>query len=259
MADQVNRPNNTCKHCNKEFRTTALHIRHETEQLCRPAHQRTYCKACSYTAANKAEYETHILTREHLNKLCGVHVDPVQINARSVFDLDPYLTKSEAMKVRHGVDDIGYKFTIHFRDNTIQCLATDTKLKPTASKVDTAISAYETANNTCDYQALLRAHEARPPPSERQNKIIAWLAKWQGDGPGVMKDKIRLILEKIGMDDADYLINHIRDSRILSLDAKQFYAGYVDTLVNVLIGRINNGDTQFAGKDIFNFVAKLTK
>lgn len=250
---------NTCKYCKKQFKTSALHSRHQTEQLCRHVHLRTYCKACGYTAETKSEYETHILTREHLNKLCGVHVDPVEIRSRTVFDLDPYLTKSEAMKVRHGVDDIGDKFVVHFRDNTIQCLATDTKLKPKSSKTETAISVYEAANNTCDYQTLLRAHEARPPATERQNKIIAWLAKWQNEGPVVMKDKIRIILEKIGMDDADYLINHIRDSRVLSLEAKQFYAGYVDTLVNVLIGRINNGDTQFGGKDIFNFVAKLTK
>ena len=250
---------NTCKYCKKQFRKATLHSRHETEQLCRPQNQRTHCKTCSYTAGTKAEYDTHILTREHLNKLCGLKVDPVEISARSVFDLDPYLTKSEALKVRHGVEDIGDKFVVHFRDNTVQCLATDTKLKPETSKVEKAILQYETANKTCDYQALLRAHEARPPATERQNKIITWLAKWQDEGPAVMKDKIRMILEKIGMDDADYLINHIRDSRVLSLEAKQFYAGYVDTLVAVLIGRINNGQTQFGGKDIFNFVAKLTK
>lgn len=250
---------NTCKYCKKQFRTSALHTRHETEQLCRPVNQRTHCKTCSYTAVNKQEYETHILTREHLNKLCGLKVDPVEISARSVFDLDPYLTKSEALKVRHGVEDIGDKFVVHFRDNTVQCLATDTKLKPETSKTEKAIETYETANNTCDYQALLRAHEARPPATERQNKIITWLAKWQDEGQVVMKDKIRMILEKIGMDDADYLINHIRDSRVLTLEAKQFYAGYVDTLVSVLIGRINGGQTHFGGKDIFNFVAKLTK
>lgn len=250
---------NTCKFCKKQFKTSALYTRHETEQLCRHVNQRTHCKVCSYTADSKAEYETHILTREHLNKLCGLKVDPVEISARSVFGLDPYLTKSEALKVRHGVEDIGDKFVVHFRDNTVQCLATNVKLKPETSKVEKAISQYEIVNNTCDYQVLLRAHEARPPATERQNKIITWLAKWQDEGPSVMKDKIRLILEKIGMDDADYLINHIRDSCVLSLEAKQFYAGYVDTLVAVLISRINTGQTLFGGKDIFNFVAKLTK
>lgn len=248
-----------CKYCQKTFRAPSIFTRHQLEQLCRPLNSRTYCKSCNYTGENKQAYENHILSRDHLNKLCGVKVDPVQINARSVFDLDPYLTKSEAQKIRHGVEDIGDKFVVHFKDNTIQCLATETNIKPKADKTEVAIATYEKANSTCDYQALLRAHESRPAPTERQTKIIAWLAKWQNDGVAVMKDKIRTILEKIGMEDADYLINHIRDSSQLTLDAKQFYAGYVDTLVSVLIGRINNGQTQFGGKDIFNFVAKLTK
>jgi hypothetical protein len=195
---------------------------------------------------------------------------------------DPYLTQNEARtaaiptnkpgQLATSSSATGGKLTIKFGDGQVYRSANGLNssveiapAKPGLSAEETkVIGAQEEANQPIiksgfSYAELVKHDEAYPEPTERQQKIIMWLGQWQSSGPETMREKLKLILEKIPLTDADFLMSHIRNSRLLTMPSKQVYCAYIDSLVRVLTTERNRGTETFAGKDIFEFVVKLTK
>lgn len=270
---------------------TAKHIK---EQTCRPIGQRTYCRACDITLGTRQELMAHMTTREHMSRIMSADEPEVVVNIlqrpqrqqeerQKVLAADPYLTAAEAQTVAAtpinmkpgqlaSATNPQGKLTIKFGDGQIYRSANGLNstveiapAKPGLTAEETrVIGAQEQANQHIvksgfSYADLIKHDEAYPEPTERQQKIIMWLGQWQSSGPETMREKLKLILEKIPLADADFLMSHIRSSRILSMPSKQVYCAYIDSLVRVLTTERNRGVSEFAGKDIFEFVVKLTK
>jgi len=276
-----------CPYCNIA-KPTPKHIK---EQTCRPANQRTYCRACDITLGTRQELMGHMTTREHMSRIMSADEPEVVVNIlqkpqrqqeerQKVLAADPYLTPTEAqtvaatpitMKPGQLTNPQG-KLTIKFGDgqvyrsaNGLNSTVEIAPAKPGLSAEETrVIGAQEQANQPIvksgfSYADLIKHDEAYPEPTERQQKIIMWLGQWQSAGPETMREKLKLILEKIPLADADFLLSHIRSSRLLTMPSKQVYGAYIDSLVRVLTTERNRGVLEFAGKDIFEFVVKLTK
>jgi hypothetical protein len=206
-----------------------------------------------------------------------------QIERAQALAVDPYLTAAEAQTVAEtpanikpgllsSSSNLQGKLTIKFGDgqvyhsvNGLNSTLEIAPAKPGLSAEETRIiGAQERANQPIiksglSYADLIKHDEAYPEPTERQQKIIMWLGQWQSSGPEIMREKLKLILEKIPLSDADFLMSHIRASRLLTMPSKQVYCAYIDSLVRVLTTERNRGVEVFAGKDIFEFVVKLTK
>jgi hypothetical protein len=280
----------SCPYC-LTARPAQKHIR---EQTCRPANKRTYCRACELTFDTRNELMAHMTTREHMSRIMSADEPAVVVNIlqkpqrqqeerQKVLAADPYLTPTEAQTVAAtpinmkpgqlaSTTNPQGKLTIKFGDgqvyrsaNGLNSTVEIAPAKPGLSAEETrVIGAQEKANQPIvksgfSYADLIKHDEAYPEPTERQQKIIMWLGQWQSSGPEIMREKLKLILEKIPIADADFLLSHIRASRILTLPSKQVYGAYIDSLVRVLTTERNRGVLEFAGKDIFEFVVKLTK
>ena len=280
----------SCQYCFMNKATT----KHIKEQTCRPANKRTYCRACDITLGTRQELMAHMTTREHMSRIMSADEPEVIVNIiqrpqreqqerQKVLATDPYLTAAEAQFIAMtpisskpgqlaSTSNPGGKLTIKFGDGQIYRSANGLNstveiapAKPGLSAEETrVIGAQEQANQHIvksgfSYADLIKHDEAYPEPTERQQKIIMWLGQWQSAGPETMREKLKLILEKIPLTDADFLMSHIRSSRILSMPSKQVYCAYIDSLVRVLTTERNKGVLEFAGKDIFEFVVKLTK
>ena len=63
----------------------------------------------------------------------------------------------------------------------------------------------------------------------------------------------------ISLDDANYLMSHIRRCEELSLNSKQFFMNIIDKFIMELVKLLNKGITKIGDKDIRLFVAKLSK
>ena len=266
--------------------------KHIKEQTCRPANKRTYCRACELTFDTRNELMAHMTTREHMSRIMSADEPELVVNILQrpqreqqeriqALSVDPYLTATEAQAIsttpissKPGqlASQSTAKLTIKFGDGQTYCSANGLNstieiqpAKPGLSTEETrVIGAQEKANHPIvksgfSYAELIKHDEAYPEPTERQTKIIMWLGQWQSSGPETMQEKLKLILEKIPLADADFLMSHIRASRILTLPSKQVYGAYIDSLVRVLTTERNRGVETFAGKDIFDFVVKLTK
>lgn len=274
--------------------TTKPTLKHIKEQTCRPPAQRTYCRACDITLGTRQELMAHMTTREHMSRIMSADEPDVVVNIlqqpkrqqeerQKVLAADPYLTPTEAQTVaatpvnmKHGqlasTTNPQGKLTIKFGDgqvyrsaNGLNSTVEIAPAKPGLSAEETrVIGAQEQANQPIvksgfSYADLIKHDEAYPEPTERQQKIIMWLGQWQSAGPEIMREKLKLILEKIPLADADFFMSHIRASRLLTMPSKQVYCAYIDSLVRVLTTERNRGVLEFAGKDIFEFVVKLTK
>lgn len=275
-----------CMWCNNE-KATAKHIK---EQSCRPLNQRTYCRICDMTLTTRSALIEHMTSAEHMSRIVYSQESDIVLNVlkhgptpgnevqaaktTQVFQLDPYLSTEEEVRKASEAPQatLGRKLTIKYGDGKVYKSATglDSSVviepaKPGMTVKETrVIGAVEEANQVIvktgfSYADLVRHDEAYPEPTERQQKIIIWLGQWQSSGPEIMREKLKLILDKISCQDADFLMSHIRNSRLLSMPSKQVYCAYIDSVVRVLTTEHNRGVETFAGKDILDFVVKLTK
>lgn len=92
-----------CNKCKKEFKTINSKKRHIFHQVCIPFKYRTYCKLCNKSYNSRKEYETHLISIEHLqnyNEIKTTNIDNEKkvnhiIKKKNVFLNDPYLSNEE--------------------------------------------------------------------------------------------------------------------------------------------------------------------
>jgi hypothetical protein len=270
-----------CKHCKKHFKTKKSKTRHQIRQVCIPKAKRTFCETCNFTASDKTGYKQHLLSTEHLSKL--VNITPTKIDIISepnIFDLDPYLSKKEKRDIvnPYSVSNIT-ELTFKHKDNTIsridtsrenariaaieqaKCEAKEAKRKAEeAKKYINGVHYVTEPDNKLDYQSILNAELFTiPPKTERQERIIQFLIRAQQATDQVKKDKLKHILKLISMDEANYLMSHIRRCEELSISSKQFYMNFIDTFIMKLVKLLNNGILMIGDKNIEQFIAKLSK
>jgi hypothetical protein len=259
----------SCKYCNKQFKKGVVRDKHEYEQVCIANGRKTYCKVCSWTAENIQLYNEHLISRGHLDKvgrltvtgLDMIIVNPVQDKMVTMFACDPVLAQCGNPDV---VCVSGMNMKVFHTDGSMtraEHSNVDSSLHELSlSDVDKAVRDTEVANaGIIKYQALVERERGLAKMTVRQMKILEYLARFQNDGVTEMVARLKVILDKIGMDDADFLGTHIRNYDGLSISAKQVYGSYMEKFINALTRRVMDGEKLYRDMDIFEFVAKLTK
>lgn len=252
----------SCKYCKKGFKKGVIRDKHEYEQVCVANGRKTYCKVCSWTAENISHYNEHLISRGHLDKVGRINVvgldmiivNPVQDKIVTMFACDPVLSQcggvgSDGLKVFHTDGSMtrfdGMSETLH---------------ELSLSEADKTVRDTEVANaGIIKYHELVERERGLAKMTGRQIKIMEYLARFQHDSVTEMVGRFKVILDKIGMDDADFLGTHIRNYDGLSVGAKQVYGSYMEKFINALTRRVMDGEKYYRDMDIFEFVAKLTK
>ena len=285
--------NNICHLCNKKFKTKKSKTRHIFKEICVPDKDKTYCKICNIsTNGDRNAFKKHLISVEHLNKISSLTTRPVEIVSEDIFAVDPYLTNDEKQSIS------GFKINnlvINHSDNTISKINVDAELKKAelykkkqealeeikkqqelekrnelerqkkeeeAKKYLGGVHYIAEPENKLDYQSILNAElYTIPPKTERQIRILNFLINCDKKNVSIddKKQKIKDILRLINLDDANYLMSHIRRCEELSLNSKQFFMNMIDKFIMELVKLLNKGITKIGDKDIRLFVAKLSK
>ena len=250
-----------CIHCHKEFKQLSRKNKHQVQQLCLPEKARTYCQVCDITFETVQELKRHLITKQHLEAVLGEELEEVVITHKK-YDNDPYLSKEEIKTIT--TLDEGNEITVNYNDNTSSRISTnnlfETSIKPTniidiQNQIDK-----EDEEAKFDYQKVLMTQlEGVPLPTDRQEKILKYLAYFQSQGEKVMIEKFRTILPKFEYEDVDYLNTHIRESPLITMDAKQIYVNYMNKVVKLFTISYNKGITEYHGKDVIQFVGMMMK
>ncbi len=257
----------TCKYCKKSFKKAVIRDKHEYEQICVANGRKTYCKVCSWTAENISLYNDHLISRDHLDKVARINVtgldmiivNPVRDKMATMFSCDPVLSQYE---LADGISATSNELKVFHTDGSMSRVngGGEALHELSLSKVDKAIRNTEVANaGIIKYQELVARERGLAKMTERQMKIMEYLSRYQNDGVDEMVNRFKVILDKIGMDDADFLGTHIRNYDGLSISAKQVYGSYMEKFINALTRRVMDGETEYRDMNIFDFVAKLTK
>ncbi len=253
-----------CKYCSKQFRKLVIKEKHEYEQVCLNEKSRTYCKICDIHVDSNSDYREHLISRTHLNNIGHMNIDNLNIlkiqqdsKINIIASIDPILAECKPANTEEQVK-------IFFNDGSIaKVMVNNLDINEIGmSSADKQIRDTELANMTgagLTYKDLVEHERGIAKPTPRQEKIMDYLAKFQGTGAMEMAGKFRIILEKIGMDDADFLGTHIRNCSKLTVESRQIYGAYLDEFIRKLTGLVIKGETIYRDMDLFSFVARLTK
>lgn len=255
-----------CKFCHKTFKKTVVRDKHEYEQVCIPVARRTYCKLCDWTAGDMSLFNEHLISRTHLDKVGRISVDsvnmvivnPVKDKIKKMAAFDPILAQCG------GAEEVSKEtLNVFHKDGSISRVSTDGENslhELSMNDVDKAVRDVEVANaGIVCYQELVERERGFAKMTGRQQRIMEYLCRFQDGDAKEMVERFKIILDKIGMADADFLGTHIRNYTGLTLEAKQIYGAYLEKFVSVLTRRVMTGETTYRDMDIFEFVAKLTK
>lgn len=282
-----------CKYCRKLFKSKKSKENHILKQICIPAKDKTYCKLCNYSAENKLAYKKHLVSAEHLTKITNMTTKKIKV-INSIFELDPYLSSKEKRELS---DPIGNsEIIIQNKNNTaikIDLAAENEKrerIELARKQMEAKIKRAEEAKilaerkaeelrikeeeerkyingryvvepeNKTDYQSVLNAElYTVPAKTERQERILRFLIHFQNAPEDIRKAKLKEILKLLSMDDANYLMSHIRRCEELTILGKQFYMDFIDQFIMELVKIINAGIEEINGKNIITYISKLTK
>ena len=177
--------------------------------------------------------------------------DECRTKLKTLMTADPILAEC---------DPPGEDVKIFFNDGSIAKVEVNgADLRDMSMTQEDRIIQGHVAQGQMTYQDLVEQARGSARLTPRQDKIMDYLAKWEGVSPMEMVAKFRIILEKIGLDDADYLGTHIRSCPKLSLEARQIYGAYLDEFIRQLTGLVIKGEKTYREMDLFAFVARLTK
>lgn len=264
----------SCKHCNKQFKKAVIRDKHEYEQVCIPNSKKTYCKICSWTGENVFMFNEHLISREHMDKIGRISVpgldmiivNPVQNKIVSLFAHDPVLAQCNEPVEKLNCP-IGDNVKVFHTDGSMTRVdmskdggGVGTLHELSLSETDKMVRNVEVANGgIIKYQELVERERRLAKMTPRQTKIMEYLVKYQNSGVNEMVERFKIILDKINMDDANFLGTHIRNYDGLNISAKQIYGSYMEKFINALTRRVMDGEKFYRDMDIFEFVAKLTK
>lgn len=277
-----------CKWCYKKFTRSSQHKKHETHQICRPKSQRTYCEICNTTYDTVHEFKKHLITKSHIDKLIQPSSNSTQHQQTladvrvtiqdPMYMLDPLLTPQEATAISMGKDPSSKTMTLYMKDNPTTQIGGDMSMDGALMgirKIATNVNDDRTLKEkyvemresektpkekeierrqqqTIDYKKILSQLHGCPEPTERQHRILEYLGRWQNNPVQVMTDKFKPVLAALKLEDANYLRRHITEApaNILSMAAKQVYAGYLDTFVDHIIKLTVDGKRTHLAPDV---------
>lgn len=256
-----------CDNCKKILKSDATYNKHITQQLCFDKDKITYCKVCNINLGDVNNYNKHLISLEHYNKIGCNKIEVLNNKQPSTLLLaDPYLNSNEAKLL--GTNNLGTKFTFVFKNGNTQ----DIKLEQSTSSISNNSNNSNNPNNPINLnnsnnivneeakyteRSNLNNDNKVSIPSPRQQKVIDILAK-----PNTIEEGSRILLKmldgKLHLDDMQGLIKIIRTNNTIKTEMQKGYIEVIEKFVNMLIKKRNNGETVFKGGDISKIVIALT-
>lgn len=264
-----------CIYCKKKFKSNKSKKRHEYMQICLDSSKRTYCSHCDYMAENKEEFKNHLISSYHLSNISKIKTRNIKFE-KSIINLDPYLNDKEKNELLNPYDitnltlkynnNILSKIDIKEEKKKLKKLEEKKKIEEEERKKIENDKHYVNGQyivepeNKCDYESILNAElYTIPPKTDRQKRILLYLIKCQEISDIEKKNKLKEILRLISLEDANYLMSHIRRCDEINIISKQFYMNFIDKFAMELIKLYNDGIIFIGNKNINEFVLKITK
>jgi hypothetical protein len=263
-----------CKYCSRQFKRRSPKVKHEANQTCMPKHKRTFCSTCNITLSTVSEYKKHLTSPEHIKSLLTSDKNQPEIIKQkpiTVLDIDPMLSQEDKVKIASTkVSEITMKFEddngfIHKRKLNLD-KETELEKEITAEKEEREyINEIADRNNPnalgyTSYQELIQQEiYNRPMPTEAQEEILCRLVDANDDLSDEKRALFLGILKEMSEDDAEFMTTYIRDCGGLDMESKQIYLDLIDKFIMKLTQIFNKGYKQIGGKDIINFISRLSK
>ena len=213
----------TCKYCNKKFKKQQQFDEHSKKQPCLRPQFKTNCLVCDILMETRADYERHILGRDHFNRVAGL--------TNRDFKWQP----ASKNKVKQAA------FTINYENDTTESFEVKEDEEHPEPPAPT-----ETA-------------EVPPMPTRdeiRKRQIINHLDKIKASSdPGATFYKL---LSKLTLADYDGLYIYIAREPSLSDPEKKFFIGIIIKFIRDLETLLQKGNSVFEGKDIRQIIVNLS-
>jgi hypothetical protein len=295
MSNSKEEINLKCKWCHKIFKRKSPKINHELKQLCRSKTIRTYCTYCDITFPNIEEYKLHLISEEHIKKIITKDDAIIKKEKKlTQYDMDPYLSNNEKNVIStNKCNNIIIKYNDNHTeiitsniDNNIPLNKKDVKSIFNVKKKEKLNLITETEiekelkekkekkeyleeisnrnnykkNGYTSYQELIQEEIFnKPQPNKNQEDILCQLVNLNDELVEEKKKSFLEILKKLEENDADFMLTYIRDCNGLSMDSKQIYIELINKFIIKLTEIYNKGYKMINGKNIMNFISKLSK
>jgi hypothetical protein len=277
-----------CNKCVKVFKNERLYTEHTKYQKCTTTDTTTYCKICDLTLNNRNDYEKHLVSLIHIEKIQSNfgHVEPIEINETPAINIaDPYLTSEDIANITKKT--LGHNFTINFKNNRSQTvnLVVLPKVKkqnlndnipdPNEQNQQNPTTQQQTQNKNNPSQSNLTPNQAtqnhtinKPvtqttmstrivEATQRQKKIITFLEGIQ-DVAKCSNKLMELLDNKLHIDDYKNLQSLIKQSTVINVQMKEIYITTIEKFTMALIKLKTKGTTLYKEKDIATLVMNLT-
>jgi uncharacterized C2H2 Zn-finger protein len=283
--------NGICNKCAKVFRNETTYTEHMKYQKCTTATTTTYCKICDLTLNNRDDYEKHLVSLTHIDKIQSNfgYIEPIEINETPAINIiDPYLTSDDIANINKKT--LGTNFTINFKNNRSQTVNLVALPKVKKQSVNDNISdpneqnqqnqqnlttqqQKQNNNNPCQSNPtpnqVTQNHTVNKPvtqstmstrivdATQRQKKIITFLEGIQ-DSSKCASKLLELLDNKLHIDDYKNLQSLIKQSAIITNQMKEIYITTIEKFTMALIKLKTKGTTLYKEKDIATLVMNLT-
>lgn len=279
-----------CNKCVKVFKNERLYTEHTKYQKCTTADTTTYCKICDLTLDNRNDYEKHLVSLTHIEKIQANfgHVEPIEINETPAINIaDPYLTSEDITNITKKT--LGHNFTINFKNNRSQTVNLVALPKVKKQNINDNIpdpnnqtNNTQHTNNTHNIQNTQHTQHTQNnqntqhnisnqpvtqntmqqqirivEPTQRQKKIITFL---EGilDVAKCSNKLMELLDNKLHIDDYKNLQSLIKQSTIITDQMKEIYITTIEKFTMALVKLKTKGITLYKDKDIATLVMNLT-
>lgn len=263
-----------CKYCSRQFKRCSPKVKHEASQVCIPKHKRTICVVCNITFHNILEYKKHITSTEHIKSLISRDDnEPIIIKEKEIttYDIDPILSQNDKEML---TSTIGSTITMQYKDKNGNIRSTKLNLDEETELEKEIINDKEQNNylneiadrnnpnamGYSSYQELIQQEiYNRPTPNEKQEKLLCRLVDANDDLSDEKRQLFLNILKDMNENDAEFMTTYIRNCNGINLESKQIYLEIIDKFIIKLTQIYNKGYTQISGKNIVNFISRLSK
>ena len=219
-----NEESRKCKYCDKIFKKQVQLDEHALKQPCLKAQFKTNCLICCVRMESRAEYESHILSREHYNTVAAI--------TERNFKWQP-TSKTKSKQAA---------FTINYENDTTESFEVAEEEEPQQQPPP----------------AVMDAIPPMPTRDEiRKRQIINQLAKIKATSdPGATFYRL---LTKLTLPDYDGLYIYIAREPSISDPEKKFFISVIIKFIRDLEALLqNSGNSTFEGKDIRQIILNLS-
>ncbi len=241
-----------CPKCNRAFTSKKVCDKHILTQICIPLNRKTYCKLCFITFEDRKQYNKHVMSEEHFNRVNGIEVDKFDLPTNEAHSVDPYLDKSDVEKINDL--NIGDGFAICFKDDSYHQVEFDKARESPEIELDTEVD--ETSNVEEKLKQEIDDRMNPTPLTDVQVKVLNFLK--QSSGKDNLEKNFLKAINQIRIEDYKGLSTAIISCECIPILEKQKYIQTIRLFKQLLEKKLSNGVVEHNGKSIKKILEVLT-